>query len=306
MDDLTVVSLDLKSGLVKGVAMDRIVSVLRAGVSVLTWWCGVLMLLVPVWFLLATFGVKFDLIDWEVGLGLMINQLGLGVLLTALVSGVLGLVLISAHWFLAKRLFGVIATPVWAALLGAGGIGWMTLSLDQHDQTPYLIDISTDTQDPPGFTQANIRRRLVSDQPLDYTLKRDDDGQAYADAQATYYPQLTSLYLEMGPEDAFRRALLTAREMGWHVGAASHDAGMFEATAESFWFGFTDDMVVRVRRLEDGEGAVIDVRSLSRREMHDLGRNARRVAAFLEAVQIEPTDVDAWSEAGAQAGTGSE
>ncbi len=286
--------------------MDRITSVLRTSVSVLTWWCGLLMLLVPAWFALASFGVKFDFINWELGLGVMINQLGLSVLLTSIVSGVLALGVIIAHRILTKRAFGVIATPVWAVVMGVVGIGWMTLTLDQRGETPYLVDISTDTQDPPGFTQSNVRRRLASDQGLDYATKTDAEGRAYADAQAEYYPELASLYLDMDPEAAFRRALLTARDMGWHVGAASHSAGMFEATAESFWFGFTDDIVVRVRETEEGEGSIIDVRSLSRREMHDLGRNAHRVAAFLEAVQVEPTDVDAWAEAGAQAGTGSE
>lgn len=290
--------------------MGRIVAVLRASVSVLTWWCGVLMLLVPLWFLLASFGVKFDFIDWQVGLELMINQLGLSVLLTSIVSGALALLLILVHWLVSKKMFGVLATPIWAVLIGATGVGWMTLVIDQRDETPYLIDVSTDAADPPGFTQSHIRRRLVTDQALDYSSKQAADGRSFADIQAEHYPGLASLYLELDADVAFRRALITARDMGWHVGSASHEAGMFEATAESFWFGFTDDIAVRVRGAEDGDGTLIDVRSLSRREMHDLGRNAQRVAAFLAAVQLEPVDVDAWSEAGAQdraqAGTGSE
>lgn len=290
--------------------MGRFAAVLRTGVTILTWWCGLLMLLVPLWFALATFGVKFDFIDWQFGLEVMINQLGVSVLLTAIVSGVLALLLIILHRMLAGEMFGVLATPIWAVLIGAAGIAWMTVVLDQRGETPYLVDISTDAINPPGFTQSHVRRRLATDQALDYSAKQGDDGRRYADLQAEYYPGLRSLHLELDPDVAFRRALITARDMGWHVGSASHAAGMFEATAESFWFGFTDDIAVRVQGTEDGEGSVIDVRSLSRREMHDLGRNAQRVAAFLEAVQLEPVDVDAWSEAGAQdraqAGTGSE
>lgn len=290
--------------------MGRIIAVLRTSVSVLTWWCGLLMLLVPLWFLFATFGVKFDFVDWQFGLGLMINQLGLSVLLTSIVSGGLALLLILVHRLLAREMFGVLATPIWAVVVGAAGVGWMTLVLDQRQETPYLIDVSTDALEPPGFTQSHVRRRLATDQALDYSIKQAGDGRSFADVQAEHYPELTSLHLDLAPEVAFRRALITARDMGWHVGSASHDAGMFEATAESFWFGFTDDIAVRVRGEEDDAGTVIDVRSLSRREMHDLGRNAQRVVAFLEAIQLEPVDVDAWSEAGAQdraqAGTGSE
>ncbi|MFB3106560.1 MAG: DUF1499 domain-containing protein [Pseudomonadales bacterium] len=56
--------------------------------------------------------------------------------------------------------------------------------------------------------------------------------------------------------------------------------GMIEATATTFWFGFKDDMVVRIR--PSGAGSVIDVRSVSRVGMSDLGANARRIGEFLE------------------------
>jgi uncharacterized protein (DUF1499 family) len=52
-----------------------------------------------------------------------------------------------------------------------------------------------------------------------------------------------------------------------------------EATDTTFWFGFKDDVVVRVR--PEGEGSRIDVRSMSRVGVSDLGANAERVRKFL-------------------------
>jgi hypothetical protein len=58
---------------------------------------------------------------------------------------------------------------------------------------------------------------------------------------------------------------------------------MFEAGTESFWYGLRDDIVIRVRG--DGEGgSLVDIRSLAREPVHDLGRNARRVRDFSVAI----------------------
>lgn len=55
--------------------------------------------------------------------------------------------------------------------------------------------------------------------------------------------------------------------------------GRLEATATTFWFGFKDDLVVRVRA--EGDQAIIDLRSVSRVGQSDLGVNAERIETFL-------------------------
>ena len=54
------------------------------------------------------------------------------------------------------------------------------------------------------------------------------------------------------------------------------------ATATTPWFGFKDDVVVRVERA--GTGSRVDVRSKSRVGRSDLGVNARRIRDFLAAL----------------------
>jgi uncharacterized protein (DUF1499 family) len=53
--------------------------------------------------------------------------------------------------------------------------------------------------------------------------------------------------------------------------------------AESFWFGFKDDIVIRV--VGNGLGARVDMRSVSRVGRGDLGANANRIRAFMAALR---------------------
>ncbi len=82
------------------------------------------------------------------------------------------------------------------------------------------------------------------------------------------------------PDQAFERALATAKDMGWTVIEADKAAGRIEATDRTLWFGFFDDIVIRVTPAA-GSGSRVDVRSLSRVGVSDLGANAKRIRAFL-------------------------
>jgi uncharacterized protein (DUF1499 family) len=66
------------------------------------------------------------------------------------------------------------------------------------------------------------------------------------------------------------------------VRARAPEEGRLEATDTTRWFGFKDDVVVRVTPV--AEGARVDVRSASRVGQSDLGANARRIRAFLAAL----------------------
>ena len=68
--------------------------------------------------------------------------------------------------------------------------------------------------------------------------------------------------------------------MGWEIVNIDRRAGIVESTATTFWFGFKDDVVIRLRN--DNGMTLIDLRSVSRVGMSDLGANAARIARFLE------------------------
>ena len=87
------------------------------------------------------------------------------------------------------------------------------------------------------------------------------------------------LDLAAPPERVFPAVEAAARSLGWEIVAVVPAEGRLEATATTSWFGFKDDVVVRVRA--HGAGTRVDVRSLSRIGVGDLGTNAARVRAFL-------------------------
>jgi uncharacterized protein (DUF1499 family) len=59
--------------------------------------------------------------------------------------------------------------------------------------------------------------------------------------------------------------------------------GRIEATDSTRFFGFKDDVVVRVRA--EGTGSRIDIRSKSRVGLGDAGTNARRVRALMARIK---------------------
>ncbi|HUE88119.1 MAG TPA: DUF1499 domain-containing protein [Vicinamibacterales bacterium] len=143
---------------------------------------------------------------------------------------------------------------------------------------PPIHDITTDTQDPPEFV-AVLPLRADAPNTTEY------GGERVAALQRQAYPDLQPVTVNLPPSQAFERALAAVRRMGWEVVEAGAGAGRIEATDSTFWFGFKDDVVIRVRPADGGSR--IDVRSLSRVGVGDAGTNAKRIRAFLDVLRRE-------------------
>jgi len=66
---------------------------------------------------------------------------------------------------------------------------------------------------------------------------------------------------------------------------ADKSLGIIEATETTAWFGFKDDVVVRIRTT--GEESFLDVRSKSRVGKSDLGKNAERIHTLIDAINSQ-------------------
>jgi uncharacterized protein (DUF1499 family) len=137
---------------------------------------------------------------------------------------------------------------------------------------PPIHDITTDAMDAPAFV-ALLPARKDSANGADYR------GAEVHGLQRAAYADIQPLVLKEKPDRVFQRALDAARALGWDVAASDAKSGRIEATDTTFWWGFKDDVVIRVR--PEGEGSRVDVRSMSRVGRSDLGANAARVRAFL-------------------------
>ena len=85
--------------------------------------------------------------------------------------------------------------------------------------------------------------------------------------------------MKTAPAETMQKAIDAARSLGWHVAASDAASGRLEATATTTFFGFKDDIVVRIRH--EGTGSRVDVRSVSRVGLSDLGANADRIRKYL-------------------------
>ena len=163
-----------------------------------------------------------------------------------------------------------------ALLLGAGFV-LLPLGIAMR-HAPSIHDITTDMADPPAIIGALPARQAEHAAPAAY------GGPATAAQQRAAYPDIAPVILPLAPAKAFGLALATARGMPrWNITARDPAAGRIEANEASFWFGFVDDIVVRVAAA--GDGSRVDIRSVSRQGKGDLGVNAARVRAYIAALK---------------------
>ena len=165
------------------------------------------------------------------------------------------------------------------ALIVAVGLAWVPWSWRRTARSvPGIHDITTDTERPPPFVAVvPIRAADGASNPVEY------GGPEIAAQQKSAYPEIAPLALDVPPEQAFQRALDAARDMHWDIVDTNLAEGRIEATDQTFWFGFKDDVVIRV--LPAGGGSRIDVRSLSRVGGGDAGTNAKRIEEYLRRLR---------------------
>ncbi len=141
---------------------------------------------------------------------------------------------------------------------------------------PPIHDISTDTEDPPEF---NVVVGLREGAPNDLVYELEGSPEKLAETQIAAYPTLETRASDLSVPDAVNRAAEILADHGLEIVNTDIEAGLVEATATTYWFGFKDDLVVRVR--ETATGSDIDVRSVSRVGQSDIGANAARISRFL-------------------------
>jgi uncharacterized protein (DUF1499 family) len=172
------------------------------------------------------------------------------------------------------------------ALLGlvasGGASGYVLQQYYIVKTVPVIHDISTDTDNPPEFVAVlPIRESYGAARgepmnPIEYTPE-------VALQQRAGYPDLGPLEVPADAAEVLEKAEALAEAMEWEIVAVDGEAGRLEATATSRWFGFKDDIVVRLTTT--GAGTRIDVRSVSRVGRSDVGQNAARITEFLAALK---------------------
>ncbi len=244
------------------------------------WWLRLtlgLTILGPLIFAVAALGYKLGLMDLGAAFGLN-RGLGPKVLMASIPVAAIALMMAILIQPRKGYVVGIIALLV--PVLGLGKLGAVKKTADK---LPLIHDITTDTQDVPKFTDAILTERAKTDgvNPVVYAGKTDLREKKLVSAlQTRAYPEISSLVLSEEPKVVYGKAEAAASSMGWDIVTADAEAGLIEATDTTFWYGFKDDVVIRIRPSEGG-GTVVDMRSISRVGQSDLGKNADRIRSFM-------------------------
>lgn len=168
-------------------------------------------------------------------------------------------------------------------VVGLALIGYMLHWVSRVRSTPPIHDVTTDLADPPAFVAVlPLRAKAHAVNSSQYIRQVHARGGRIIDVpalQRQYFPDVQPLELALSPAQALSKARRVAGEMHWQIDAYDPATGRLEATAQTAFFGFKDDVVVRVR--PSGSGSRVDVRSDSRVGFGDVGTNAMRIHAFL-------------------------
>lgn len=165
-----------------------------------------------------------------------------------------------------------LSLPVLAPAIMAGYLSQVTAPLS---------DISTDTQDPPHFAQPL---------PLIPGGNTNEPPRLEGAIQDKFYPDLAGRRYPLSADSIIADIMTVIDDKGWQLKAptAQSDGNtdwVIEASVKSALFGFVDDIVIRVT--DEGEAAYVDMRSASRYGRSDLGANARRIADFMNDLDLK-------------------
>jgi uncharacterized protein (DUF1499 family) len=256
------------------------------------------------WFVAAAVGTKLGLWNWQFGLGVMTITWGPMLLMAAAGISVLAVIIALIKSPRKQALMLAVA----ALLISGLAFGRVAAFGAGAARLPPLHDIQTDWDNPIQPSDALVTEREatgalnpIEDAPViaaaadgrwpgmggrlvsEVQEEAEFDTATHESPKDTPYPMLAPLVTAAAPDAAYTAALAAVESRGWTVVLADPEAGTIEATEESFWFGFKDDVMIRV--LSDEMGARIDVRSTSRVGLSDLGANAKRVRDLLDEIE---------------------
>ncbi len=270
-----------------------------------------------IWFVAAALGTKYGLWTWQFGLGKMTIGWGRFIAMGAVGLSVVAMIvsLIAAP---RKRPFMLAL----AALLVSGlMMGRLAAFGGQAARLPPIHDIQTDWDNPVRPSEALIALRTadgalneIVDAPRvpDIAATADEEGarwrgmagqlvsdlqeQAEFDpetqkkAKSAPYPKIAPLYLDVDADIAYEIARDVLKAKGMEIVTENAAAYQLEATDTTGWYGFKDDVLIRITPGTDGpetagQGARIDIRSVSRVGLSDLGANAKRVRMLLDEIE---------------------
>lgn len=221
-------------------------------------------------FILSGYGYQWEI--WSMGMGFTLLRYSAYAAIGLVITQVISLFIMKNAG--AKAIsFLVIGIFLTGAVAGTA-LYWQ----NKAQGVPPIHDISTDLTTPPEFV-AMVRLRADSPNPPEYA------GEETATAQEEAYPHIQPLIVTTGKQEVIDEIVMLIISRNWDMVSINRIDGRVEATEKLPWFGFKDDVVLRVTEIEDGTRTRVDMRSKSRIGRGDIGVNADRIDVFLRDLE---------------------
>ncbi len=236
--------------------------------------------------LVGALGVRFDLIDWRVGISQLMLDWPSKLGLIAVIGGVFAVFAAVAAGF---RKYGLGATA--SLLLPLATLAALAWLKSMGDSSPPIHDVATDWTRPVAFSPALLHERGPDAFPVETDPFVPASAGAFmnrrvAEVNAETCPGAKPAILDAPPAQAYVRAKAALQSSGLTLFSDAPATGRLEATASGLWLGLKDDVAVRVSAA--GSGSRVDLRSVSRGGVADYGENCRRVGALVRLISGEP------------------
>ena len=215
-------------------------------------------------------------------------RVGFKALEYALYAGAAGIVIALVAIYFARRVRPKLVMLNILAILVAGAfVGFLGNQIRIARAVPRIHDVATNVDDYPRFYRLTVRDDNLESVP---DMGRRDwaalpPRERWKAIHREYYGDIAPIRVPWSIEETIIRARRLGEARGWDIVTFDPANGILEAVDTSRFFRFKDNIVVRARPLSAGGGAIVDMRSISRVGVSDVGVNASRVRDFLAALR---------------------
>ncbi|HEX6866072.1 MAG TPA: DUF1499 domain-containing protein, partial [Caulobacteraceae bacterium] len=180
--------------------------------------------------------------------------------------------------------------PAAALVIAVATMGTFVALGGHARQAPMIHDVATNWAEPMMFSHATMMRRGPGANPVELHPMVPAEmpmigGMSVAEVNRQTCPAARPVLLKTSAEDAYARTRAALVAQGMRIVGEDPERGLIEAVATSFLYGFKDDLVARV--WPEGSGARVDMRSVSRVGISDLGQNCKRIGELAARISGE-------------------
>lgn len=195
---------------------------------------------------------------------------------SSIIASAISLISIGYSLHLYKKFLSILSS-IFMFAINITVISFFYFQIIDLRSNPLINDISTDYHDLLEF-------KIYTD----HNLPKDEHNfiQKFGGFKLPNYELAPLILSDVSKEEVFNKSLNILKNMGLEITYENFEEGTIEALEKSFWYGFTDDMIIRIEKLITND-IRINARSASRIGRSDFGKNSKRIKSYFILLKSE-------------------